>query len=297
MAFERELHPFHRLEGPVKALDTIRFSVTTHRGCFGRCNFCSISAHEGTSIVSRTEASVLEEVRSLVRHPLFKGYIQDVGGPTANMYGLDCPVRKKKGSCTDRRCLYPDICRRLEISHAGYCGLLKKIRSIPGVRKAFIASGIRHDLVCADTAHGKAFLEEVVEHHVSGQMKIAPEHSVDSVLACMGKTGTASLPGFRDDFSSLNRKKHKRQFLTYYFMAAHPGCTAADMKQLRAFIREHLKITPEQVQIFTPTPSTWSTLMYCTGLDPFTGHRIFVEKDPLKKQKQKDLITDKGRAS
>jgi len=295
MDFERDLHPFHQAEGTVKALDTIRFSVATHRGCLGQCSFCSISAHEGTAIVSRSEASILEEVRKLVGYPQFKGYIQDVGGPTANMYGLDCLVRKKKGQCRHRRCLYPDICPSLKISHSRYRELLKKIRSVPGVRKAFIASGIRHDLVCADTAHGKAFLEDVVEHHISGQMKIAPEHSVDSVLACMGKAGTASLLGFRNDFSSLNRKKHKKQFLTYYFIAAHPGCTASDMKQLRIFIREHLKIIPEQVQIFTPTPSTWSTLMYCTGLDPFTGREIFVERDPMKKQRQKDLITEKGR--
>lgn len=295
MDFEREFHPFHQAEGPVRALETIRFSVTTHRGCFGQCSFCSISAHEGTAVVSRTEASILDEVRRLVDHPRFKGYIQDVGGPTADMYGLGCPVRKKKGQCSRRRCLYPDICPSLELSHSRYCALLKEIRSIPGVRKAFVASGIRHDLVCADKAHGKAFLEEVVEHHVSGQMKVAPEHSVDSVLACMGKTGTASLLGFRNDFSSLNRKKHRKQYLTYYFIAAHPGCTDSDMRRLRAFIREHLKISPEQVQIFTPTPSTWSTLMYCTGLDPFTGREIFVEKDPVKKQKQKDLITETGR--
>ena len=295
MDFERELHPFYQSHGPVKALDTIRFSITTHRGCFGQCNFCSISTHEGNTVVSRSEASILKEAQKLVKNPLFKGYIQDVGGPTANMYGLECVRKNKKGSCTDRRCLYPEICPHLNINHGRQVELLKKIRSIAGVKKAFIASGIRHDLVCADVKNGHAFLDELSEHHISGQMKVAPEHTVEGVLDCMGKSGTSSLLQFRNDFSTLTRQKNKKQYLTYYFIAAHPGCTETDMARLRSFIRSHLKITPEQVQIFTPTPSTYSTLMYYTGQNPFTGRKIFVEKDPMKKKRQKDIITEDKR--
>jgi uncharacterized radical SAM protein YgiQ len=293
MDFERELHPFYRQQGEVKALDTIRFSITTHRGCFGRCNFCSISAHEGSIVVSRSERSILAETRALVRYPRFKGNIQDVGGPTANMYGIECR-KTGKGSCSNRRCLYPDICPHLKVDHARQIGLLRKLRSIDGIRKVFIASGIRHDLVCADTRNGQAFIKELCEHHVSGQMKVAPEHVVERVLDAMAKSGTSSLLRFRNEFSTITRQKNKRQYLTYYFIAAHPGCTEEDMMELKSFIRRHLKITPEQVQIFTPTPSTYSTLMYYTGLDPFTGRKIFVEKDPLKKKKQKDIITGRG---
>lgn len=295
MDFEREVHPFYRAQGEVKAMQTIRFSLTTHRGCFGQCNFCSISAHEGAVVASRSEASIIREAERLTRHPEFRGYIQDVGGASANMYGFYCLWKKRKGLCLDRKCLYPDICPRLEVSHERQIKLLGRLKDIPGIKKAFVASGIRYDLVCADKKHGHAYLEELVGHHISGQMKIAPEHAVQKVLDAMAKANISTLPRFRDTFCTLTRQKNKKQYLTYYFIAAHPGCTESDMKKLKSFIKKHLKLTPEQVQIFTPTPSTYSSLMYCTERNPFTGEKIFVEKGMEGKKRQKDIINKRER--
>jgi uncharacterized radical SAM protein YgiQ len=286
--FEREVHPFDRARGEVRAMDTIRFSITTHRGCLGGCSFCSISAHEGSEVVSRSESSILREAQRLASHPGFRGVIQDVGGPTANMYGMHCT---RGGTCRDRTCIRPEPCPALDLSHGRQTSLLRALRSIKGVKKVFVASGIRHDLVCADQRQGPEYLDELVRHHVSGQLKLAPEHCVPAVLELMGKPGTRSLLEFRDAFARISRLAGKRQFLTYYFLAAHPGCTESHMKNLRDFVREHLKLTPEQVQIFTPTPSTLSTLMYWTGKDPTSGERIYVERDPRRKQAQKDILT------
>ncbi len=291
LGFEREVHPNDQALGEVKAMETIRFSITTHRGCMGQCNFCAISMHEGARVNSRSEESIIAEARSLTSHPRFKGYIQDVGGPTANMYGFACTANNHKGMCTRRRCLYPDICTHLGMSHNRQQRLLEKLRAIPGIKKAFVSSGIRHDLVCADKHYGESYLKELAEHHVSGQMKLAPEHNDQGVLNKMGKAGITSLLEFRDRFLKISSQKGKKQFLTYYFLAAHPGCTEMDMKRLKSFVTKNLKLGPEQVQIFTPTPSTYSTLMYYTGLDPFTGEKIFVEKDPVCKKRQKDILT------
>ena len=289
--FEREVHPHEQALGEVKAIETIRFSITTHRGCLGQCNFCAISMHEGACVISRSEVSIIAEAKRLTSHPKFKGYIQDVGGPTANMYGFACTVNKHRGICSRRRCLYPDICTHLGINHNRQQHLLERLRAIPGIKKAFVSSGIRHDLVCADKHYGDAYLRELAEHHVSGQMKLAPEHTDQGVLSKMGKAGMATLLDFRNRFLKVSGQKGKKQFLTYYFLAAHPGCTEMDMKGLRSFVDKNLKLNPEQVQIFTPTPSTYSTLMYYTGLDPFTGEKIFVEKDPVCKKRQKDILT------
>jgi uncharacterized radical SAM protein YgiQ len=291
LGFEREVHPYEQALGEVKAMETIRFSITTHRGCMGQCNFCAISMHEGACVVSRSELSIIAEAQRLTLHPKFKGYIQDVGGPTANMYGFACTANNHKGICTRRKCLYPDICTHLGINHNRQQRLLERLRAIPGVKKAFVSSGIRHDLVCADKHYGESYLKELTEHHVSGQMKLAPEHTEQGVLNKMGKVGIATLLEFRDRFLKRSKETGKKQFLTYYFLAAHPGCTETDMKRLRSFVNKNLKLAPEQVQIFTPTPSTYSTLMYYTGLDPFTGEKIFVEKDPVCKKRQKDVLT------
>jgi uncharacterized radical SAM protein YgiQ len=291
LGFEREVHPHERVLGEVKAIETIRFSITTHRGCMGQCNFCAISMHEGACVVSRSEVSIIAEAQRLTLHPKFKGYLQDVGGPTANMYGFACTANNHKGICNRRRCLYPDICTHLGINHKRQQHLLERLRAIPGIKKAFVSSGIRHDLVCADKHYGESYLKELAEHHVSGQMKLAPEHTDQGVLNKMGKAGIDSLLEFRNRFLKISREKGKKQFLTYYFLAAHPGCTEMDMKRLKSFVNKNLKLGPEQVQIFTPTPSTYSTLMYYTGLDPFTGEKIFVEKDPVCKKRQKDILT------
>ena len=287
LEYERDLHPYYKKMGEARALDTIRFSITTHRGCFGGCNFCSIAVHQGRGIVSRSEASIIREAKNFVRDPAFRGVIADVGGPTANMYGMLCKTMARRGPCADRRCLGDYVCRSMSVSHRSQVGLLRKIRNIPGIRMAFVASGIRHDLVMADRDAGEEYLSELVRHHVSGQLKVAPEHCVDRVLDCMGKPSVESLLLFRDLFNRLNKQHKKKQFLTYYLIAAHPGCTLDHMKHLRGFAREELHCDPEQVQIFTPLPSTWSTVMYYTGRNPFTGGTIFVERNTAEKEKQK----------
>jgi uncharacterized radical SAM protein YgiQ len=296
--FSRRVHPFYEKQGKVKAMDTIAFSLTTHRGCFGECRFCSIALHEGRTILSRSEESILTEARKIAMLPHFKGYLADVGGATANMYGIDCSRKQSRGACTGKRCLYPQVCSLLKVNHARQIRLLKSLRRIPGVKKVFVASGLRHDLVLADQKHGASYLRELVKHHISGQLKIAPEHIAPSVLALMGKPQSQTLTEFKNLFEKMNSETGLQQFLTYYFIAAHPGCTEEDMRALRSFAARNLHTTPQQVQIFTPLPSTWSALLYWTGVDPATGKRIYVEKDLTKKQRQKDIVTsDRKRLS
>jgi uncharacterized radical SAM protein YgiQ len=291
--YEREQHPYYARQGDVRALETIRFAISTHRGCYGECNFCAIAVHEGRTVRWRSEDSILNEARQLTAHPAFKGYIQDVGGPTANMYGFECSKKQKFGSCPDRRCLYPEICPALKIDHNRQISLLRKIRQIPGVKKAFVASGIRYDMVLKDKQSGRQYLKEIVDFHVSGQLKVAPEHTVASVLKRMGKPAPRALIEFKQTYDGLNREAGREQFLTYYLIAAYPGCTDEDMRQLRIFAGEKLHIHPEQVQIFTPTPSTYASLMYYTEMDPFTLEPIFVEKDLARKERQKRIVVDR----
>ncbi len=296
MDFERDVHPYYKKDGVVRALDTIKYSLTTHRGCYGECNFCAIAIHQGRTVTSRSEESIIKEITGITKDKKFKGNISDVGGPTANMYQMECAKKLKMGACSDKRCLYPQTCPALKPNHKRQIDLLKKLRSIQGIKKIFIASGIRYDLILDDHAFGEKYLEEIVAHHVSGQMKIAPEHTEDKVLSLMGKQGKDYLREFKNRFYKLNKKLDKKQFLTYYLIAAHPGCSEKDMLDLKIFASEELKISPEQVQIFTPTPSTYSTLMYYTEINPFTNKKIFVEKDNGKKEKQKTIIIPKGYA-
>ncbi len=307
LPYEREVHPHYLAQGKVKAMETIRFSVTTHHGCYGECNFCAISVHQGRTIRSRSEKSILNEVKGFTQNSKFKGTISDVGGATANMYGYECDKKIKKGTCEDIRCtghrmFNPmkftkpkdkeyKICPVLKPNHKRNINLLQDIRNIPGVKKVFVNSGIRYDLINDDEHYGKEYLKEIVNHHVSGQMKIAPEHSESKVLKYMGKPDKKVLTDFKQNFEDLNDKSGKKQFLTYYMIAAHPGSTQKDMEDLKSFANADLKLNPEQVQVFTPTPSTYSTLMYYTELDPWTREPIYVEKDPSKKQKQKDVVT------
>jgi uncharacterized radical SAM protein YgiQ len=288
--FEFDSHPFYKKQGIIKALNTIKFSIISHRGCYGECNFCAISVHQGWTIRSRSEESILKEITRLTKLKDFKGYIFDIGGPTANMYANSCAVQQKKGSCKNKQCLSPERCEFMNISHLMQIQLLEKAKKIQGIKKVFIGSGIRYDLVVADDKYGKKYLHDIVENHVSGQLKLAPEHINDKVLQLMGKPDNKSLVKFKQDFDKLNRESGKKQFLTYYFIAAHPGCEEKDMIQLKNFIKTELKLNPEQVQVFTPTPSTYSSLMYYTGLDPKTKKRIFVEKDMKKKEIQKFMI-------
>jgi len=295
LGFERAQHPYYEKQGSVRALDTIRFSISTHRGCYGECNFCAIAVHEGRTIRWRSQQSIVEETQNIIQHPEFKGYIQDVGGPTANMYGFECEKKLKSGVCPAKRCIYPNVCPLMEVDHLPQIELLRKIRKLDGVKKVFVASGIRYDMLLCDQSHGGQYLREVVNHHVSGQMKVAPEHIEDNVLGHMGKPESDSLLKFKDKFDKFSREANKSQFLTYYMIAAHPGCTEQDMARLKRFTSQKLGINPEQVQIFTPTPSTYSTLMYYTELDPWTHEPIFVEKEFRGKQRQKDIVTSKVR--
>ncbi len=294
LEFEHAQHPYYDKMGPVRALDTIKFSITTHRGCHGECNFCAIAVHQGQTVRWRSEQSILDEARRLSARPDFKGIIRDVGGPTANMYGFECAKKLKKGCCPDKRCLYPEICRQMPLNHKPQTSLLKKLAGLPGIKKVFVTSGIRYDLILADTDEGDHYLKRLVAAHVSGQMKVAPEHMDDNILNLMGKPSNKKLIEFKDKFDRLSRAAKKKQFLTYYFIAAHPGCNQEEMRQLAGFTRSRLKLNPEQVQIFTPTPSTFSTLMYYTGQDPFSGRSIFVEKDLRGKNAQKDLLMKKS---
>lgn len=291
LPYEREAHPYYKQQGVIRALDTIQFSITTHRGCFGECNFCAITVHQGRRVLSRSPDSVVREAKAISRHPGFKGTINDLGGPTANMYEMNCPRWSKQGPCVNKRCLFPAPCANLECDHRPQLKLLKEIRSLPGVKHVFVASGLRYDLLLADKDSCTDYLNELIQHHISGQLKVAPEHSVAQVLELMGKSSIHSLLTFKREFDKLNKKHHKQQFLTYYFMAAYPGCDRADMNDLKDFINRELHLLPEQVQIFTPTPSTYATLMYYTGTNPFNGKPVFVERKLGEKIKQKLRIT------
>ena len=293
LPYQRAQHPFYEKQGKVKALETIRFSINMQRGCYGECNFCSIAVHEGRTVRWRSAESILVEAEKLTHLPDFKGYILDVGGPTANMYGFECPLKLKDGACADKRCIYPIVCKVLKPDHQKQTELLRRLRQIPGVKKVFVGSGIRYDLVLADQAHGNEYLKEIAAHHVSGQLKVAPEHSEKHVLEKMGKPGIADLLEFKRRFDDYSRQAGLKQFLTYYLIAAHPGCTDGDMRRLKQFASQELHISPEQVQLFTPLPSTYSALMYYTGSDPFTLKPLFVEKDPARREKQKQIIVEK----
>ncbi|WP_321419196.1 YgiQ family radical SAM protein [uncultured Desulfobacter sp.] len=292
--FQRNVHPYYRALGHVRAMDTIRFSIPTHYGCYGECNFCAITVHQGRTVRWRSKNSIIAEAKKMARDKDFKGYIFDLGGPTANMYGYECEKKLKKGACTHRRCLFPTPCPSLSPDHGPQMNLLKEIGRLAGVKKVFLNSGIRHDLILMDKQKGQAYLKQVVADHVSGQMKLAPEHCAPGVLALMGKPDIESLVAFKHRFDRICNTLNKKQYLTYYLIAAHPGCTIKEMNELKDFTRNELHITPEQVQIFTPTPSTFSTLMYYTGMDPFAMVPVSVEKDLRAKEKQKQIITRKA---
>ncbi len=288
--FERDAHPYYKQKGDIKSLETIRFSITTHRGCYGECNFCSIAMHQGRRIISRSEDSIINEAIQITKLDGFKGYISDLGGPTANMYQNECKINLDKPMCATKSCTFPTVCKQMNIDHNSQINLLKKIGKIDGVKKVFVNSGVRYDLVVEDKKNGVNYLNQIVENNISGQMKVAPEHNSPKVLAAMRKN-SKYLVVFKNMFDEMNRKKNKKQFLTYYFIAAHPGCDMNEMNDLSKFLSREIGIFPEQAQIFTPTPSTYSTLMYYTGINPFTMEKMFVEKDMKLKQKQKDRIS------
>jgi len=294
LPFTRELHPYHRKEGSVKCLETIKFSIMTHQGCWGECNFCAIGVHQGRTIRTRSEKSIVAEAKEFTTYKDFKGIIADVGGPTANMYGYECNKKLKLGTCDHQRCVDSrHLCSSMKVNHGRVINMLRQVREVPGVRKAFVASGIRYDFITEDKGHGYSYLKEMVKHHISGQMKVAPEHTQQHVLDLMGKPGKQTLVDFKKMYDKLNREEGKKQFLTYYLIAAHPGCEEKDMHELKRFTTEELQMNPEQAQVFTPTPSTYSAVIYYTELDPVTRKKVFVEKDTRRKEIQKEIVVKK----
>jgi uncharacterized radical SAM protein YgiQ len=294
LPFTRELHPYYAKDGKVKCLETIKFSIMTHHGCWGECNFCAIGVHQGRTIRTRSEKNILAEAKEFNQYKDYKGIISDVGGPTANMYGYECNKKLKLGTCDHQRCVdATHLCSSMKPDHSRNINLLRQVRKVDGVRKAFVASGVRYDLITEDKKHGYSYLKEMVEHHISGQMKVAPEHTEQHVLELMGKPGKQTLVDFKKLYDKLNKDMGKKQFLTYYLIAAHPGCTEKDMHSLKDFTTNELQMNPEQAQVFTPTPSTYSAVMYYTEMDPKTRKKIFVEKDTKRKEKQKAIVVSK----
>lgn len=291
-SFEHAVHPYYAAQGEVRAMETIRFAIPTHRGCYGECNFCAIAVHEGRRVSWRSEESIVKEAEQMTQRPGFKGIIHDLSGPTANMYGFECQsVKPLRGACKDKSCIYPNPCPLLGVNHAPATRLMQAVNKVEGVKKVFISSGVRHDMVMQDSQAGPAYLQELVEHHVSGQLKLAPEHSEPWVLRRMRKPSVKTMLAFKEHFDGISARVGKKQFLSYYLLAAHPGCSDADMINLRQFCSTSLGVLPEQVQIFTPTPSTYSSLMYYTERDPFSGEPLFVEKGLTGKMQQKATIT------
>ena len=294
LPFTRELHPYYAKDGKVKCLETIKFSIMTHHGCWGECNFCAIGVHQGRTIRTRSEDNIVDEAKYFNKYKDYKGVISDVGGPTANMYGYECDKKLKKGTCDFMKCVDADrLCKTMHVNHDRNINLLRRIRQTEGVRHAFVASGIRYDLINADKNHGYGYLKEMVKHHISGQMKVAPEHTQQHILELMGKPGKDELVKFKKMYDRLNKEEGKNQFLTYYLIAAHPGCKEKDMHELKRFTTQELKMNPEQAQVFIPTPGTYSAVMYYTEMDPKTKKKIFVEKDTKRKEKQKQIVVKK----
>jgi len=291
LPFTRELHPYHKPEGKVKCLETIKFSIMTHQGCWGECNFCAIGVHQGRTIRTRSETSIVKEAKDFLKYKDFKGIISDLGGPTANMYGYECNKKLKLGTCDHQRCVDSrHLCSAMKPDHSRVVNMMKQVREIPGIRKAFVASGVRYDLITEDKKHGYSYLKEMVKHHISGQMKVAPEHTEQHVLDLMGKPNKQTLIDFKKLYDKLNKDMGKKQYMTYYLIAAHPGCTEKDMHALKRFTTDELKINPEQAQVFIPTPGTYSAVIYYTELDPITRKKVFVEKDIKRKEKQKAIV-------
>lgn len=287
LPYTRTYHPMYEELGGVPGIEEVEFSIAHNRGCFGNCNFCSIAFHQGRKIAVRSEESVLREAELLATLPNFKGYIHDVGGPTANFRQLSCTKQLEKGLCTGKKCLAPTPCKALEVDHQGYLELLRKVRAVKGVKKVFIRSGIRYDYVMADK--DDSFFKELVEYHVSGQLKVAPEHCSGDVLDCMGKPHIEVYKAFAEKFYKITKALGKKQYLVPYLMSSHPGSTLKDAVELALFLKEQ-GIHPEQVQDFYPTPGTVSTCMFYTGLNPYTMEPVFVPKTPEEKAMQRALL-------
>ena len=287
-------HPMYDSQGGVPALEEVRFSLTSNRGCFGGCSFCALTFHQGRILQTRSHESIIREAKLMTEDSAFKGYIHDVGGPTADFRQPSCQKQLTKGVCSNRQCLFPKPCPNLTADHSDYISLLKKLRNIPKVKKVFIRSGVRFDYVMADK--NKAFLKELVSHHVSGQLRVAPEHVSDTVLHYMGKPSHSVYESFLEAYKKENKRTGQEQYAVPYFMSSHPGCTMKEAVKLAEYVRD-LGFTPEQVQDFYPTPSTLSTCMYYTGIHPLTGEKVYVPKAPHEKAIQRALMQYKNPAN
>lgn len=287
LPFTRQYHPSYEAQGGIPALEEVKFSLLSSRGCFGDCSFCAITFHQGRTIQARSIDAIVEEAQELTEDPEFKGYIHDVGGPTANFRVRACKHQVKHGVCRNRQCLFPKPCRQLQPDHSEYLSLLQKLRQLPGVKKVFIRSGIRYDYLLADS-NSKCF-QDIVKHHVSGQLRVAPEHVSAQVLHYMKKPGVEVYEEFSRQFYYLTKKAGKEQYLVPYFMSSHPGSTLHDAIELAEFIRD-MGFNPEQVQDFYPTPGTLATCMFYTGLEPLTMKPVFVAKTKREKAMQRALI-------
>lgn len=289
--YMRDCHPSYKPLGGVAALEEVQFSIVSCRGCFGSCSFCAIHAHQGRIIQSRSHESILREAKIITKLPGFKGYIHDVGGPTANFRHPSCAKQLKVGVCKDRQCLFPEPCPNLDSDHSDYIALLRKIRSLPGIKKVFIRSGIRYDYLLADEK--LEFLDELCRYHVSGQLKIAPEHIAPSVLRYMKKPGKNVYLRFMRLFDKKNKEIGLPQYLVPYFISSHPGCSLENAIELAEFLRD-IKHHPQQVQDFIPTPGSASTAMYYSGIDPDTGRKVFTAHNPHEKAMQRALMQYKN---
>ena len=287
LPYMNNYHPIYESKGGIPAISEIKFSLTSNRGCFGGCSFCALTFHQGRIIQTRSHESLIREAEQMTHDPDFKGYIHDVGGPTANFRHKSCAKQDRYGVCTNKQCLFPEPCRNLKVDHKDYIELLRKLEAIPGVKKVFIRSGIRFDYVMADSSD--EFLKELCEKHISGQLRVAPEHVSDNVLKMMGKTKNSVYESFIARYQKVNARTGKKQFVVPYLMSSHPGSTLKEAVELAEYVRD-IGYMPEQVQDFYPTPSTISTCMYYTGVDPRTMQPVYVPHNPHEKAMQKALM-------
>lgn len=287
LPYTRTYHPIYESEGGIPAIKEVKFSITSHRGCFGACSFCALTFHQGRTIQARSQNSVLDEAKLLTTLDDFKGYIHDVGGPTANFRHKACKAQETRGVCKNRLCLSPNPCKNLIVDHREYLNLLKQMREIPGIKKVFIRSGIRYDYLIYDK--NIAFFEELCKHHISGQLKVAPEHISDKVLKQMGKPSSKVYDRFSKKYFEINKKLNKKQYLVPYLMSSHPGSDLNAAIELALYIK-NMGYIPEQVQDFYPTPGSLSTTMYYTGINPLTNEKVYVPKEHKEKSMQRALL-------
>ncbi len=291
LPYQKNYHPIYKKDGGIPAIEEVKFSIVSSRGCFGSCSFCAITFHQGRAVQSRSQNSIVDEAVGITNLPDFKGYIHDVGGPTANFRKAACKKQVTQGACKNKQCLHPEPCKNLDVDHSEYLQLLRKLRKLPNIKKVFVRSGLRYDYIMADKDN--KFLRELIEHHVSGQLKVAPEHISEEVLQHMQKPAGNTYDKFRQKFFAINEQLGKKQYLIPYLMSSHPGSTLNSAIELAEYLRD-TGYQPEQVQDFYPTPGTLSTTMFYTGLDPLTMNPVYVPKSKNEKAMQRALLQYKA---